>query len=242
MTIAIPTQVVTLSIDGKEMGARSSETILQVARENKIRIPTLCELAGLSGWGACRMCLVEIAGTPKLLPACVTRVAEGMQVVTNSPRLQKYRRMVIELLFAERNHICSVCVSNGQCELQSLAQHLGITHVDMPYRYPKLDVDSSHEMFRLDHNRCVLCTRCVRVCDEVEGAHTWDVMGRGVDSLIISDLNQPWGNSESCTRCGKCVHVCPTGALSQKGTAVAEMTKKAQFLPYLTQMRKHHDE
>ena len=231
--------VVTLSIDGREVGARSNETILQVARENKIAIPTLCYLAGLSGWGACRMCLVEIAGASKLLPACTTRVSEGMAVTTNSARLKNYRKMVIELLFAERNHICSVCVSNGQCELQNSAQSLGLTHVDMPYRFPRLDVDSSHEMFRLDHNRCILCTRCVRVCDEVEGAHTWDVMGRGVDSLIISDLSQPWGESESCTRCGKCVHVCPTGALSQKGTAVAEMTKRAAFLPYLTQMRKH---
>jgi bidirectional [NiFe] hydrogenase diaphorase subunit len=231
--------IVTLTIDGHDCGARADETILDVARDNNIKIPTLCFLEGLSSFGACRLCLVEIAGTPRLLPACTTRVGEGMQVTTNSPRLANYRKMVVELLFAERNHICSVCVSNGECALQSLAQSLGITHVEMPYRYPKLDVDSSHEYFRLDHNRCILCTRCVRVCDEIEGAHTWDVMGRGVDSLIISDLNQPWGKSDSCTRCGKCVHVCPTGALSQKGTAVAEMTKRAHFLPYLTKMRKH---
>ncbi len=231
-------QVVTLQIDGHDIAARPQETILSVARQNGIHIPTLCFLEGLTGFGACRLCLVELAGTPKLFTACVTRVQEGMKVTTQSPRLTKYRKMVVELLFSERNHICSVCVSNGQCELQNLAQSLGITHIDIPYRFPKLEVDSSHEMFRLDHNRCVLCTRCVRVCDEIEGAHTWDVMGRGVDSLVISDLNQPWGEAQSCTRCGKCVHVCPTGALSQKGTAVAEMTKKAQFLPYLTQMRK----
>ena len=89
--------------------------------------------------------------------------------------------MILELLFAERNHVCSVCVSNGHCDLQTLAQKLGMTHVRFPYRYPKLPVDASHERFVLDHNRCILCTRCVRVCDEIEGAHTWDVMARGVD-------------------------------------------------------------
>ena len=183
------------------------------------------------------MCVIELVGSPKLLPACATKVTEGMQVITNSPRLQKYRRMIIEMLFSERNHICSVCVSNGHCELQAMAQKLGITHINLPYRNPKMAFDSSHEMFRLDHNRCILCTRCVRVCDEVEGAHTWDVLGRGVDSLVVIDLNQSWGDSDSCTMCGKCVNVCPTGALSRKGTGVAEMQKQTTFLPYLKLMR-----
>jgi len=89
----------------------------------------------------------------------------------------------------------------------------------------------------MDHNRCILCTRCVRVCDEIEGAHTWDVLGRGVEARVITDLNQPWGESESCTGCGKCVQICPTGALSEKGRSVAEMSKRRQFLPYLTIMR-----
>jgi bidirectional [NiFe] hydrogenase diaphorase subunit len=145
--------------------------------------------------------------------------------------------MILELFFSERNHICSVCVSNGHCELQGLAQSLKVDHVSVPYRHPKLPVDASHERFLVDHNRCILCTRCVRVCDEIEGAHTWDVMGRGVNAMVITDLNQPWGESESCTNCGKCVHVCPTGALVEKGRAVAEMTKRRQFLPYLTLMR-----
>jgi bidirectional [NiFe] hydrogenase diaphorase subunit len=241
MITPVRVQVVTLKIDDKDVSARADETILDVARENGIEIPTLCYLEGLSGWGACRLCLVEIKGTPKLLPACVTRVAEGMEVITESPRLQKYRRMVVELLFSERNHVCSVCVSNGSCELQAMAQKLGITHIDLPYRYPNFKVDASHEMFRQDDNRCILCTRCVRVCDEIEGAHTWDIMGRGIEASVITDLNQPWGDSPTCTRCGKCVHVCPTGALSQKGTAVAEMTKRGDFLSYLTLMRGERD-
>ncbi|HVT88333.1 MAG TPA: bidirectional hydrogenase complex protein HoxU [Tepidisphaeraceae bacterium] len=232
-----PSNVITLKINGREVSARADETILQIARENDILIPTLCELDGLSGWGGCRLCLVEIAGTPKLLPACVTRVAEGMDIQTDTPRLQKYRRMTLEMLFAERNHICAVCVSNGHCELQAMAQRLGITHIEMPYRYPDLDVDASHDLFRLDHNRCVLCTRCVRVCDEIEGAHTWDVSGRGIDCKVITDLKQPWEQSETCTTCGKCVRVCPTGALTRKGTGVAEMEKDVDFLLYISSMR-----
>src|SRR6185369_10253830 len=109
------------------------------------------------------------------------------------------------------------------------------------YRYPAFSVDASHPRFMQDDNRCVLCTRCVRVCDEIEGAHTWDVMGRGIDAKVITDLKQPWGASESCTSCGKCVHVCPTGALFEKGRSVAEMLKRRQFLPYLTLMREDRE-
>ena len=230
-------RVKTLTIDGREVGAREDQTILEVARENGISIPTLCWLPGLSNVGACRLCLVEVKGVARLLPACVTRVEEGMEVTVNSERLARYRRMTLELLFAERNHVCSVCVSNGHCDLQTLAQDLGMTHVHFPYQYPKLPVDASHERFVVDHNRCILCTRCVRVCDEIEGAHTWDVMARGIECRVITDLAQPWGSSESCTGCGKCVQVCPTGALSEKGRSVAEMSKRRQFLPYLTLMR-----
>jgi bidirectional [NiFe] hydrogenase diaphorase subunit len=229
--------VKTLIINGKHVGAEQSETILEAATDAGINIPTLCHLDGLTDVSACRMCLVEVAGTRKLLPACVTNVVEGMEVKTDTERLRKYRLMILELLFSERNHVCSVCVSNGHCELQSRAQQHGMTHVRFPYLYPNAFVDASHERFVVDHNRCILCTRCVRVCDEIEGAHTWDVMGRGTNSRVITDLNQPWGTSETCTGCGKCVHVCPTGALFEKGRSVAEMAKRREFLPYLTLMR-----
>ena len=230
-------RVVTLKIDDRDLSAREDQTVLEVARENGIRIPTLCNLQGLRNIGACRLCLVEIVGVPRLLPACVTRVTEGMQVQTKSERLDKYRSMVVQLLFSERNHVCAVCVSNGHCELQDLSQELGISHIRVPYRYPTLAVDASHTRFVVDHNRCVLCQRCVRVCDEVEGAHTWDISGRGIQAQVVTDLLQPWGSSESCTGCGTCVNVCPTGALVEKGKAVREMTKRRGFLPYLTGMR-----
>ena len=114
--------VKTLIIDEQEISAKAGQTILEVARENDINIPTLCHLEGLSNVGACRLCLVEIKGSNKLLPACVAQIHEGMEVTTNSERLKKHRRVILELLFAERNHICVVCVSNGHCELQALAQ------------------------------------------------------------------------------------------------------------------------
>jgi bidirectional [NiFe] hydrogenase diaphorase subunit len=226
----------TLKIDGQELSAGAGQTILEVARENDINIPTLCHLDGLGDVGACRLCLVEIKGSNKLVPACVATVHEGMEVSTNTERLQKYRRTIIELLFAERNHICAVCVSNGHCELQALAQELGITHISLPYRNPTMTFDASHERFTADHNRCILCTRCVRVCAEIEGAHVWDVMGRGINSIVITDLHDDWGKS-SCTRCGKCVQVCPTGALFDKSKIGSDHPKYPDFLPYLNLMR-----
>ncbi|MGA8089705.1 MAG: bidirectional hydrogenase complex protein HoxU [Terracidiphilus sp.] len=228
--------VKTLLIDGHEISARSGQTILEVARENDIDIPTLCQLDGLSDVGACRLCVVEIKGNNKLFPACVTNIFEGMEVSTDTERLRKHRRTILELLFAERNHVCSVCVSNNHCELQAMAQKQGLTHVRLPYRNPELTVDASHERFTVDHNRCILCTRCVRVCAEIEGAHVWDVMGRGINSIVITDLNDPWGSS-SCTRCGKCVQVCPTGALFDKSKIGSDHPKYPDFLPYLNQMR-----
>jgi len=240
MTPTAPAKVITLTIDDRQVGAREDQTILAIARENGIHIPTLCFLEGLSPAGACRLCLVEIIGTNRVLPACTTFATEGMVIRTTSPALEAHRRTVVELLFAEGNHICAVCVSNGNCELQDLATRLGVDHLNMPYLNPKRPVDASHPRYTLDPNRCVLCARCVRVCDEIEGAHTWDIMGRGVDARIIADLNQPWGEAASCTSCGKCVQVCPTGALVEKGKAVAEM-KKRHALPKLITRHMEHN-
>jgi bidirectional [NiFe] hydrogenase diaphorase subunit len=227
----------TLTINGQEISARNDQTILEAARDAHIHIPVLCHLDGLTDVGACRMCLVEVAGSNKLLPACTTRVQEGMEVRTDTQRLRAYRRQIIELLFAERNHVCAVCVANGHCELQNLGIEVGMDHVRYDYIFPKLGVDLSHERFGMDHNRCILCTRCVRACDQLEGAHTIDVMGRGAKSLIIRDMNVPWGESTTCTSCGKCVMACPTGALFKQGSTVAEMVHDAEKLAFLKAAR-----
>ena len=229
--------VKTFKIDGQDVSGRDDETVLDIARENNVFLPTLCHIDGLNPVGACRLCMVEVKGTNKLLPACVTKVEEGMEVTTNSERLQKYRRMILEMLFVEGNHVCSVCVANGHCELQWLAEKLGVDHTRLNYMFPKKEVDVSHYRYAIDHNRCVLCTRCVRVCGEIEGAHTWDVSGRGINAKVVTDLNTPWAFSETCTECGKCIQVCPTGALFKKSRAVGEMAKDDHFLPYLKIMR-----
>ena len=227
----------TLTVDGKPVSAPEGATILEVAREHGVAIPTLCHLEGVYDIGACRLCLVEVAGSPKLLPACTTRVREGMEVRTDTETLRRHRRMILELLLAERNHVCAVCVSNGHCELQSLAALHGVDHVRYDYVFPRWGVDATHRLFGIDHNRCVLCTRCVRVCWHIEGAGTKNVAGRGAKSNIISDLNQPWGESLTCTACGKCVEACPTGALFRKGSTVAEMEHHPEKLEYIALAR-----
>jgi bidirectional [NiFe] hydrogenase diaphorase subunit len=236
------TRIVTLKINDQDVSGREDESILTIALENNIWIPTLCNLNGLAPVGACRLCLVEVQGSTRLFPACTTYPQEGMQVFTNTDRLKQYRKMIIEMLFSEGNHVCSVCVVNGHCDLQYLANRLGVDHIRLPYLSPKRAVDASHGRFALDPNRCILCTRCVRVCEQIEGAQTWGVMDRGIHSHVITDMNQPWGDSETCTSCGKCVQVCPTGAIFEKGRAVGELTKRREFLPYLAAMRHDHSE
>lgn len=230
--------VITLHINERIVSGRVGQTLLEVARDHCIDIPTLCTLEELTPWGGCRLCMVEVAGQARLQAACLTLAIEGMVVHTDSAQLLGWRRMIIELLLAERNHACAVCVVSGHCELQALAAKLGVDHVRYDYLHPALTLDVSQERFCLDHNRCILCTRCVRTCAEIEGACTWAVSGRGITSRVTVDLDRPWGESTTCTDCGKCVQMCPTGALSRKGATAGEMVRERVHLQQVLERRR----
>lgn len=229
---------IAVTVNNKKLEALPSQTILELCRLNDIEILTMCHLDGICDIGACRLCLVEIEGFNKLMPACTTKVAENMVIQTDTERIKKYQRITTELFFAERNHTCAVCVANGKCELQNLGYKMEMDHIRYPHLFPQCEVDTSHPWYVMDHNRCIMCTRCVRVCNEVEGAHNWDVMGRGHEVRIISDFNTPWGESVTCTSCGKCLHACPTGAIWPKAIVQGQLEKKPEMINELVERRK----
>ncbi len=232
--------VVTLKIDDIDVAVTAKTSILVAAEEAGINIPNLCYLKGLSPASACRLCIVQIKGSDNFFPSCVTEVAEGMEVFTQTEQIREYRKMLVELLFAEGNHVCATCVANNNCELQDMAVEVGLDHTRFDYRYPKRDVDLSHPRFGIDHNRCILCTRCVRVCSEIEGANVWGVGFRGENAKIVSGLNQPWGDVSACTSCGKCIEVCPTGTIFRKGTTTGEKHGDSEEIEFLNLAREKH--
>jgi bidirectional [NiFe] hydrogenase diaphorase subunit len=231
---------VPVTIDGQEVLAHEGETILALARRVGVPIPTLCYLEGLSIHGGCRLCIVEVEGEHKLPLACATEIHADMEVRTDTDQLREHRRTITALLFAEGSHVCAACVASGNCELQDLATETGVDHVPYEYTWPRHEVDASHPKFLLDRDRCVLCTRCVRVCDEIEGAHVWDIAMRGNHAKLIAGMDQPWGEVSSCTWCGKCVAVCPTGALAWQGTPSGELHADPRMAAFLTDARAGH--
>ena len=209
---------ITLTIDGKQVKGREGDTVLEICEANAIYVPTLCHLEGLSDVGACRMCVVDIERERRPVPACTYPARDGLVVQTHNAKLERYRRQVLELMFTERNHLCAQCVASGDCELQSLAYKYQMDNARYPYSWPVLPVDSAHDFLVIDHNRCILCGRCIRTCDEIVGVHTLDFGHRGWKDMVVADLNQSLGAS-SCISCGACFQACPTGAIFSKSSA-----------------------
>src|SRR5512139_1950233 len=201
-----------ITIDGKEVIVEEGKTILDAARQHGIRIPTLCHHPAVSSWGGCRMCVVEVDGSPRLAAACVMPVRDGMKVVTTNENIITARRVVLEFLFAERNHYCMFCGASADCELQALAYEYQMDHLTVTQSFDKFPVDVTNEYMAIDHNRCVLCGRCIRACHEISGAHVLGYQNRGTHNLVGFDLNDIRGES-TCMGCGICMQLCPTGAI-----------------------------
>jgi [NiFe] hydrogenase diaphorase moiety small subunit len=208
---------VTLTIDGKMVTAESGETILKAAETAGVYIPRLCAYKDLVPHGSCRVCSVRVNG--RIQAACVQTVTDGAVVEHDTPELNEFRRSIIDLLFVEGNHFCMYCEKSGLCELQALAYRFGITAPKYPYLNPKRDIDMSHPEVYLDHNRCILCGRCVRVSQELDHKNVFQFVGRGYrkrlqvngEALAATDLRVT----------DQVVASCPVGALMRKRVGYA---------------------
>jgi formate dehydrogenase major subunit len=211
--------MVNINIDGNKIEVPEGTTVLQAARLAGVTIPTLCDHPELTPYGGCRLCLVEVEGARTLQPSCTLPVSNNMVVRTDTERTKEARKFVLTMIFSERNHFCMFCqVSGGDCELQNSAYREGMTHWPLSPNYQAFSVDASNPYFVLDQNRCILCRRCVRACNELVGNFTLGFEERGAKSLLVADFGVPLGQS-SCVSCGTCVQVCPTGALIDRESA-----------------------
>ncbi len=208
----------TITINGREISAEAGTTVLQAAREADIYIPTLCHHPALSPVGACRMCIVEILGQRNLQTSCTFPITDGMKIETESKRVTDARKLVLDMIFSERNHFCPYCEASGSCELQDLGYRYRVDHWAFPTYTKAFPLDPTHKYYLMEHNRCILCGRCYRACNELVANHTLGLGQRGSESMICADGNIPLGES-SCISCGTCAQVCPTGALFYKRSA-----------------------
>ncbi|HBA84360.1 MAG TPA: ferredoxin [Verrucomicrobia bacterium] len=204
-----------LSINNMTVEVPDGATVLEAARKAGVNIPTLCYMENLQAIGACRVCLVEIEGSRDLAASCVMPATEGMKVQTNSPRVRKARRTVVELLLSEHDGDCQTCNRNDNCELQAVARELGIREIRYPGERSRRTTDSSTPALERNTAKCILCRRCVTVCSEVQGVSALFPQNRGFKTVVgpafCKDLN-----SIACVQCGQCAAVCPVGAITEK--------------------------
>lgn len=200
--------------DGRKIEAKEGETILSALKREGIQVPTLCHLEGLAPSGACRICVVEVEGAPNFVPACSYPVPAGAKIRTRSPRVLDARRTIVELLLGNHPDDCLYCARSGKCDLQQLSQKMGIRQRAYRGRRTSKEKDVSGPSIVRDPEKCILCGRCVRVCEEIQGVAAIDFVGRGCKAFIGTAFDQGL-NLSSCVNCGQCILVCPTGALTE---------------------------
>lgn len=205
---------ISIEVNGKKVEAVKGETLLTVLRRNGYEVPTLCYYEGLQPTGACRICVVELEGARSLVPACAYPVADGLKVKTNSERVIRARRTIVELLLANHPDDCLYCLRNGNCQLQELAETFGIRMRRFAGERQSHPLDLSSPSIVRDPDKCILCGKCVRACEEVQSVACIDFVGRGSSTVIATAFNCGL-NVSSCINCGQCVVVCPTGALTE---------------------------
>ncbi|WP_455383620.1 2Fe-2S iron-sulfur cluster-binding protein [Salinispira pacifica] len=208
----------TFTIDGKEIEGTAGQTILEAADDAGVYIPRLCTMKGLKTLGSCRLCTVMVDGRPQA--ACTQPAAPGINVDNETERLNGIRRDIVEMLFVEGNHFCMFCEKSGNCELQAVAYRLGIAAPNLPYLYPRRDIDATHPEVIVERNRCILCGRCVAASEYADGKHVFDFVGRGSGRSIAVDSRGKLSET-SLESTDRAVEVCPVGAILKKGTAYA---------------------
>lgn len=204
-----------IEVNNKKIQAKKGETILETLNRNGIKVPTLCRMEGFTPTGACRMCVVEAEGKSGLIPSCSYQIEEPIKIRTHSPRVIQARKMLVELLLSNHPDDCLYCASNGNCQLQDLAVELNIRERRISGEKTKSNLDQSSPGIVRDPAKCILCGRCVRVCEEVLDVSTFDFYKRGNKTAIVTSMNKDL-NFSNCINCGQCLLVCPTGALYEK--------------------------